>query len=88
MSDTPPALSPSQKPVGVDPDRPSIARIYDGFLGGNNFYEVDRVVMEKIRSLVASSSWLRNAIRSAIAFIALSCRSVVLDPGTLTTRSM
>ncbi|OXM59900.1 SAM-dependent methyltransferase [Amycolatopsis vastitatis] len=52
MSDTPPALSPSQKPVGVDPDRPSIARIYDGFLGGSNFYEVDRVVMEKIRAAV------------------------------------
>lgn len=49
MSET---LSPSQKPVGVDPDRPSIARIYDGFLGGNNFYEVDRVVMEKIRTAV------------------------------------
>lgn len=49
MSET---LSPSQKPVGVDPDRPSIARIYDGFLGGNNFYEVDRVVMEKIRAAV------------------------------------
>ena len=49
MSET---LSPSQKPVGVDPDRPSIARIYDGFLGGNNFYEVDRLVMEKIRTAV------------------------------------
>ncbi|MEU0789047.1 SAM-dependent methyltransferase [Amycolatopsis sp. NPDC005961] len=48
----PETLSPSQKPVGVDPDRPSIARIYDGFLGGNNFYEVDRMVMEKIRAAV------------------------------------
>jgi SAM-dependent methyltransferase len=48
----PETLSPSQKPVGVDPDRPSIARIYDGFLGGNNFYEVDRLVMEKIRTAV------------------------------------
>ncbi|MEV4143701.1 SAM-dependent methyltransferase [Amycolatopsis sp. NPDC049691] len=48
----PETLSPSQTPVGVDPDRPSIARIYDGFLGGNNFYEVDRVVMEKIRTAV------------------------------------
>ena len=48
----PETLSPSQTPVGVDPDRPSIARIYDGFLGGNNFYEVDRVVMEKIRAAV------------------------------------
>jgi hypothetical protein len=52
MSETPSELSPSQTPVGVDPDRPSIARIYDGFLGGNNFYEVDRVVMEKIRTAV------------------------------------
>lgn len=49
MSDTP---SPSQTPVGVHPERPSIARIYDGFLGGHNFYEVDRVVMEKIRTAV------------------------------------
>ncbi|HEY3466369.1 MAG TPA: SAM-dependent methyltransferase [Amycolatopsis sp.] len=52
MSDAPSTPSPSQTPVGVDPTRPSIARIYDGFLGGNNFYEVDRVVMEKIRSAV------------------------------------
>ncbi|MET8849223.1 SAM-dependent methyltransferase [Amycolatopsis sp. NPDC004625] len=52
MSETPSALSPSQTPVGVDPVRPSIARIYDGFLGGNNFYEVDRVVMDKIRTAV------------------------------------
>jgi SAM-dependent methyltransferase len=36
----------------VDPNRPSIARIYDGFLGGNNYYEVDRVVMEKISHAV------------------------------------
>jgi hypothetical protein len=52
MPDVPSTLSPSQTPVGVDPDRPSIARIYDGFLGGSNFYEVDRVVMDKIREAV------------------------------------
>jgi SAM-dependent methyltransferase len=52
MPDAPSPVSPSQKPVGLDPDRPSIARIYDGFLGGSNFYEVDRVVMEKIRQAV------------------------------------
>lgn len=28
------ATSPSQVPVGVDPTRPSIARVYGGFLGG------------------------------------------------------
>jgi hypothetical protein len=52
MSDVPSTLSPSQTPVGVDPERPSIARIYDGFLGGNNHYEVDRLVMDKIRTAV------------------------------------
>ncbi|MEQ0558158.1 SAM-dependent methyltransferase [Amycolatopsis sp. NEAU-NG30] len=52
MPDVPSTLSPSQTPVGVDPGRPSIARIYDGFLGGSNFYEVDRVVMDKIREAV------------------------------------
>ncbi|MYW94554.1 hypothetical protein G3I59_29165 [Amycolatopsis rubida] len=45
-------LSPSQVPVGVDPARPSIARIYDGFLGGSHHYEVDRAVMEKISTAV------------------------------------
>jgi len=45
-------LSPSQVPVGVDPNRPSIARIYDGFLGGSHHYEVDRAVMAKISEAV------------------------------------
>ncbi|QRP49838.1 SAM-dependent methyltransferase [Amycolatopsis sp. FDAARGOS 1241] len=53
MPSAPPStLSPSQVPVGVDPNRPSIARIYDGFLGGNHYYEVDRAVMEKINRAV------------------------------------
>jgi SAM-dependent methyltransferase len=52
MTDVPSPPSPSQQPVGLDPRRPSIARIYDGFLGGSNFYEVDRVVMDKIRQAV------------------------------------
>ncbi|MGW4588834.1 SAM-dependent methyltransferase [Amycolatopsis thermoflava] len=46
------ASSPSQVPVGVDPSRPSIARIYDGFLGGKDHYEVDRMVMRKINEAV------------------------------------
>jgi hypothetical protein len=33
-------------PDGVDPDTPSLARIYDVFLGGENNYEVDRQVLE------------------------------------------
>ena len=58
MSDTPSTLSPSQIPVGVDPTRPSIARIYDGFLGGNNHYEVDRAVMDKIRAAVPEAVYI------------------------------
>ena len=43
MSTAPPStLSPSQVPVGVDPHRPSVARIYDGFLGGNHYYQKGR----------------------------------------------
>jgi hypothetical protein len=41
--------------MGVDPNRTSIARIYDGFLGGRHHYDVDRRVMEKIRDAVGHS---------------------------------
>ncbi|PZS10898.1 MAG: hypothetical protein DLM55_03035, partial [Acidimicrobiales bacterium] len=38
---------PSDKrpPVGVDPTRASIARVYDAGLGGKDNYEIDRQVV-------------------------------------------
>lgn len=35
-------------PVGVDPTRASIARVYDAFLGGKDNYEIDRQVRDKV----------------------------------------
>ncbi|QUQ63305.1 SAM-dependent methyltransferase [Kutzneria sp. CA-103260] len=70
MSGTPP-LSPSQVPVGVDPARPSIARIYDGFLGGKNVYDVDRAVMEKINAVAPEAVDIARANRR---FLGRACR--------------
>jgi SAM-dependent methyltransferase len=67
----PQPLSPSQVPVGVDVTRPSIARIYDGFLGGKNVYEVDRVVMSKINAAVPEAVDIARANRR---FLGRACR--------------
>jgi S-adenosyl methyltransferase len=37
-------------PPGVDPTRPTTARIYDYFLGGTNNYPVDREVAERLKA--------------------------------------
>jgi len=63
--------SPSQAPVGVDPTRPSIARIYDGFLGGKDHYEVDRAVMEKINTAVPEAVDIARGNRG---FLNRACR--------------
>lgn len=36
-------------PVGVDPTRASIARVYDAFLLGKDNYEIDREVLHKVQ---------------------------------------
>src|SRR4051794_20044182 len=36
-------------PVGVDPTRASIARVYDAFLGGKDNYEIDREVLRGVQ---------------------------------------
>lgn len=63
--------SPSQVPVGVDPTRPSIARIYDGFLGGKDHYEVDRAVMDKIANAVPEAVDIARGNRG---FLNRACR--------------
>ncbi|MEU0465880.1 MULTISPECIES: SAM-dependent methyltransferase [Amycolatopsis] len=65
------ASSPSQVPVGVDPTRPSIARIYDGFLGGKDHYEVDRMVMRKINEAVPEAVDIARGNRG---FLNRACR--------------
>ena len=71
MSDAPHTPSPSQVPVGVDPTRPSIARIYDGFLGGKDHYEVDRAVMGKINEAVPEAVDIARGNRG---FLNRACR--------------
>ncbi|GAB1514039.1 SAM-dependent methyltransferase [Actinophytocola sp. KF-1] len=58
-------------PVGVDPTRPSIARIYGGFLGGKDVYEVDRQVMAKISAAVPEAVDIARGNRG---FLNRACR--------------
>ncbi|HJQ46360.1 MAG TPA: SAM-dependent methyltransferase [Amycolatopsis sp.] len=71
MSDAQHTQSPSQVPVGVDPSRPSIARIYDGFLGGKDHYDVDRMVMRKINEAVPEAVDIARGNRG---FLNRACR--------------
>ena len=78
--------SPSQVPVGVDPTRPSIARIYGGFLGGKDLYEVDRQVMAKINNAVPEAVDIargnRGFLNRACRFLAQTKIDQFLDCGS------
>ncbi|MCT2584401.1 SAM-dependent methyltransferase [Actinophytocola gossypii] len=63
--------SPSQVPVGVDPNRPSVARVYGGFLGGKDMYEVDRQVMATINAAVPEAVDIARGNRG---FLSRACR--------------
>jgi hypothetical protein len=71
MSEAESAVSPSQIPVGIDPNRPSIARVYDGFLGGKDHYAIDRQVMEKILAVVPEAADIARGNRG---FLNRACR--------------
>ena len=71
MSDLYPDGTSDRVPVGVDPNRPSIARVYDGFLGGKDNYAVDRAVMEKISTAVPEAVDIARGNRS---FLNRACR--------------
>jgi SAM-dependent methyltransferase len=78
MSDTASNVSPSQVPVGIDPNRPSIARVYDGFLGGKDHYAVDRMVMEKVREAVPEAADIARGNRG---FLNRACRFLATQTG-------
>jgi hypothetical protein len=60
-------------PDDVDLSRPSVARVYDYFLGGSHHFAVDRALAEQLLSLVpdvrtvmhANRAFLRRAVRYA-----------------------
>jgi hypothetical protein len=75
MSDTASKYeAPSMVPVGVDPTRASIARVYDAFLGGKDNYAIDREVFHKVRKVAPEAQDLawsnRNFLTRAVRFMA------------------
>ncbi|GAB2989980.1 hypothetical protein GCM10017788_13340 [Amycolatopsis acidiphila] len=62
----------------MDPNRPSIARIYDGFLGGKDHYEVDRTVMTKINQAVPEAVDIAKGNRG---FLNRACRFLAGQTG-------
>jgi len=72
MSESPSA--PSSVPVGVDPNRASIARVYDYGLGGKDNYEIDRQVLDDVSAVAPSVNDLawsnRQFLVRAVRFLA------------------
>ncbi|GAA1295231.1 SAM-dependent methyltransferase [Pseudonocardia aurantiaca] len=60
-------------PPGVDLGRPSIARVYDYFLGGKEHFEIDRMAVAAAYEVIPELSRLahdnRNHLRRAIRFL-------------------
>lgn len=58
-------------PVGVDPNRASIARVYDAFLDGKDNYQIDRDVMNAAIKVAPEA---RDLGRENRAFLIRACR--------------
>lgn len=60
-------------PRGVDPSRPSIARVYDCLLGGKDHFAADRALVEKIRATMPAAELgvraQRMVLRRAVRFM-------------------
>lgn len=54
-------------PIDVDPDRPSVARVYDAYLGGGATTQVDRRFASRIRELLPDTDELAVANRRFLA---------------------
>jgi len=65
-------------PVGVDPTRASIARVYDAFLNGKDNYEIDRQVMNGVLSVAPEARDLAFENRN---FLIRACRFLALETG-------
>jgi SAM-dependent methyltransferase len=65
--------APSMVPVGVDPNRASIARVYDAFLGGKDNYAIDREVFHRVQKVAPEAQDLawsnRNFLIRAVRFL-------------------
>ncbi|MGW6620243.1 SAM-dependent methyltransferase [Nocardia sp. NPDC055002] len=80
------AAYPSAVPVGVDTTRASIARVYDAALNGKDNYEVDRAVLDQVRTVapqVNDLAWAnRDFLIRACRFLARAGIDQFLDLGS------
>jgi S-adenosyl methyltransferase len=64
---------PSWAPSGVDIDKPSVARVYDYYLGGSHNFAADREFADKVIAAVPDALWLvhenRAFLRRAVRFL-------------------
>lgn len=65
-------------PVGVDPNRASIARVYDAFLNGKDNYEIDREVLRKVQQVAPEAQELATENRN---FLIRACRFLAIQTG-------
>src|SRR6266487_5944621 len=65
-------------PPGVDPTKPSPARLYDYYLGGHNNFEVDRKAAEALRQslpALSDAAWANRGFHQrAAAWLATEAR--------------
>jgi len=82
MSDSPavatstPAGEVKRVPVGVDPTRASIARVYDAFLNGKDNYEIDRAVLAQVQERMPTAQELAFENRG---FLIRACRFLAIE---------
>jgi len=69
---------PNAVPVGVDPTRASIARVYDAALNGKDNYEIDRAVLAQVRTVAPQVNDLAWANRN---FLTRACRFLSMQAG-------
>jgi SAM-dependent methyltransferase len=76
----PPARTAQDKrvPVGVDPTRASIARVYDAFLNGKDNYEIDRAVLAQVQERMPTAQELAFENRG---FLIRACRFLAIEAG-------
>jgi hypothetical protein len=58
---------PDWAPAGIDIDRPSIARVYDCFLGGSHNFACDRQVVQRMQELTPNALQTARANREFLA---------------------
>jgi hypothetical protein len=65
-------------PEGVDPTRPSAARMYDYYLGGSHHFQIDRTAAEQVLALAPWTREMaisnRHFLRRVVTYLAGACQ--------------